>query len=128
MTLKIIGFGILVALTSYLLSELGFRGKKIYSTLGLSLLVLYFVSAFGDFLSELLSIEISEVGLEAVNTALKIIGVSQAFSLAAEVASELSERGVSSALHLLGRLEILVISLPYLKKMISFVQDLVGSI
>ncbi len=128
MTLKVIGFGVLVALTSFLLSELGFKGKKIYSTLGICLLLLYFVSSFGDFISKLMSVDVGKEGGEAIKAALKILGISQACSLASEVAGELSERGVASALMLVGKLEILLVSLPYIEKMISFARDLFANI
>lgn len=126
--LKVIGFGILVALTSFLLSELGFKGKRIYGALGICLLLLYFLSSFGDVLSAITSYDVGEGTGEAIRCALKIIGISQAFSIAAEVASELSERGISSALSLVGKAEILLVSLPYIESVISFARDLFANI
>ena len=128
MALKVLGFGILVALTSFLLSELGFKGKRIYGALGICLLLLYFLSSFGDVLSVITSYDVGEGTGEAIRCALKIIGIAEAFSLAAEVATELSERGVASALGLIGKLEIFLISLPYVEKMISLARDIFGNI
>jgi hypothetical protein len=128
MALKVLGFGILVAVSSFFLSEMGFKGKRIYGALGICLLLLYFLSSFGDALSVITSYDVGEGTGEAIRCALKIIGIAEAFSLAAEVATELSERGVASALGLIGKLEIFLISLPYVEKMISLARDIFGNI
>jgi hypothetical protein len=128
MIFKVLGFGILTALTSFLLSELGFKGRRVYSTLGICILLLYFLNSFGGFFGELLSFNISDGAGEAVKVGLKIVGVSQAFSIAADAAGELSEGGIASTMTLVGKLEILIISLPHLKSIISTVSDLLSKI
>lgn len=124
MVIKIIGFGILSALTAYLLSELGFRGKRIYSTLIISLFLLYFIGSLEGIFSSVLSLNIGESAVRAIKTSLKILGISQSFSLASAVASELSEVGISNVLDLVGKLEIIMIALPYIKDVITFASDL----
>jgi hypothetical protein len=124
MVIKIIGFGILSALTAYLLSELGFRGKRIYSTLIISLFLLYFIGSLEGIFYSVLSLDIGESAVSAIKTSLKILGISQSFSLASAVASELSEVGISNVLDLVGKLEIIMIALPYIKDVITFASDL----
>lgn len=113
MIFKILGAGLLLAFTSYVLSELGFRGKRALSVFGLILLL----SAVGEGIARL---AVPTLGLcdasgitEAAECALKIVGAGYLFGICSDIAAELGEPLVSKGLLTVGRVEILLIAMPY---------------
>lgn len=120
MILKICGGAILLSVLGLLLSELGFRGKKAITTLSVIIFLLIFVDLLADAISKITAISIPEKGRESLTLALKVVGVGHAFNLSADACSELSEGGISSALILVGRLEILIMILPTVIDLISY--------
>lgn len=128
MVVKVVGFGILSALTAFVLSECGFKGKRAYTALGVCLLLIYFLDSFGTVVSEISSLNISNDTFEALKSALKILGVAYAFSFGMAVSEELSEKGIAQALMLVGQVEILLISMPYIKDIFNLASELIGSV
>ncbi len=118
--LRICGIGILVAVISFLLSELGFRGKRALGTLGVVLFLLVFIDLAKDAITKIADIPISEQGRKSFSSALKIIGVGHAFGISGDICTELSEGGVASMLLLIGRLEIVLIIIPYLRDLVEY--------
>ena len=109
--LKICGGALIAAVVGFVLSELGFRGKRVVSSFVIIILLLFFVDLVADAVSMILAVPIDE-GREAINTALKIVGVGHAFNICADVCTELSEGGLAAAITVVGRLEILLMILP----------------
>lgn len=118
--LKVCGIGILVAVISFLLSELGFRGKRALVTFSIVLFLLIFIDLAKDVVKSISEIPISSQGSESLSSALKIIGVGHAFGISCDVCSELSESGISSVLALIGKLEIALLMIPFLKEIVEF--------
>ena len=114
------GIGILVAIMGFILSELGFRGKRVFSTLAIVLFLLVFIDLAKDIILELKALPIGEDGVAALSSALKIIGVGHAFGISSDICTELSEVGVASVLLLIGKLEIAIIILPHFKEFIEY--------
>ncbi len=128
MVLKVVGFGALSAVTAFVLSESGFKGKRAYSALAVCLLLLYFIDSFGSAVSTLSSLSITAEGQEALGSSLKILGASYAFSLGAAVSEELSEKGIAEALTLVCQAEILLIALPYIIDVLDLAKTIFNSI
>ena len=118
---KTCGAALIAAILCYLLGELGFRGKRVISSFALVFFFLVFVDLAGDILESLASLGLKKEGREAVSTALKIIGIGQGFGICASVCSELSENGISSVITLIGKAEIVLIMLPFLKELFEMV-------
>lgn len=110
--LRACGGALLAAVVGFVLSELGFRGKRALSAVVLVIFSLTFVDLLADAVTEISNIPVSDEGREALGSALKIVGVGHAFSISADTCSELSETGISSALSLVGKLQILLMILP----------------
>lgn len=119
MVLKICGGAILAAVLGFILSELGFRGKKAFTTLMMVIFLLIFVDHIADAASQIMSVPITDEGKKSLALALKIVGVGHAFNLSADACAELSEGGIASALILVGRLEILAMILPSVIELIK---------
>ena len=121
---KTCGAALIAAILCYLLGELGFRGKRVISSFALVFFLLVFVDLAGDILESLASLGLEKEGREAVSAALKIIGIGQGFGICASVCSELSENGISSVITLIGKAEIVLIMLPFLKELFEMVGTL----
>ena len=117
--LKVCGGALLAAIVGFVLSELGFRGKRVVSSFVIIIFLLFFVDAAADAVSMILAIPIDEER-EAINIALKIVGVGHAFNICADVCAELSEAGLATAITLVGRIEILLIVLPEAMGLIEY--------
>ena len=118
--LKACGGALLAATVGFVLSELGFRGKRAVSAVVLVIFSLTFVDLLGDAVKEISNVSITDEGKEALGAALKIVGVGHAFSISADTCSELSEGGIAAALLLIGKLEILLMILPTVIDLIEY--------
>ena len=97
-----------------MLTELGFRGKRAVAALFFVILSLGVVDSLsavlggvGDFF------ELSGIG-DVAKTSMKVVGTGYIFGIASDVCSELGEGGASKALDLAGKVEVVLIVLPYL--------------
>jgi hypothetical protein len=124
--LKVCGIGILVAVISFLLSELGFRGKRALVAFSIVLFFLIFIDLAKDVIKSISEIPINAQGGESLSSALKIIGIGHAFGIACDVCTELSEGGISSVLALIGKLEIAVLMIPFLKEIVELFTKLLS--
>lgn len=120
LVIKICGGAILLSILGLLLSELGFRGKKALSTLGIIIFLLVFIDLLADAVWEITSLPITDEGRDSLALALKIVGVGHAFNICADVCTELSEGGIANAVSLVGKLEILLMVLPTVVDLIKY--------
>jgi hypothetical protein len=117
--------GLLLAIVAYLLSQLGFRGVRAFTALSITAILLLVASSVGKSFGELgVLFEGSEME-EAIKTALKITLVGYVFGFASDTAAELGEGGISSAIILGGRIEMILVALPYIKDVINTALELV---
>lgn len=122
---KICAVGLLVALVGALLSECGWRGKKMFGVLCATVLL----AGLGESVSLLfggVTVLSESAGIsEVASAALKVVGAGYVFGFSADVARELGESSVASALTLAGRVEILLLVFPYFQKIISLGVELI---
>ena len=115
--------GLLVVILSLLLREAGFRGARLVSLVGIVLILGLAVLKMDDILDMLsLGGRVGEMG-EELGTVLKIVGSGIVFGLIADAARDMGESGVSSAILVVGRVEIFAISVPYLVKLLDLVAE-----
>lgn len=119
MILRICGIAVLTAIVGMMLGEMGFKGRRLFGTVSAVMLLIGVLESVGTVFSEISSLTsvagVSEIAL----TALKIIGVGYVSGISSEVASELGEGGVARAVELSGRVEMLLITLPYLREILE---------
>ena len=118
MTAKLCAIGLLCAAVGFMLSELGFRSRRAVSVLGIIILLGLVGGNIGQLFSTVGGLAM-DAQAESVSVALKIIGVGYIFGIGSDLCEELGEVGVAKALMLAGRIEIIVIILPYFEKVIS---------
>lgn len=118
--IKACGGALLAAIIGFMLSELGFRGKRAVSATLAVILLLGFVDLLADAASKIALVPIADEGKEAVRCALKIVGVGHAFNIASDTCYELSEGGIGAALSLVGKLQIILMILPTVIDLIEY--------
>ena len=117
--------GLLLSVIAYLLSQLGFRGVRAFGALGIAAVLLLVASSAGGFLGELgMLFDIPEVE-SVTKAALKIVFVGYVFGFCTDVSAQLGEFGISSAVAIGGRIEMMLIALPYIKDIINLAMELV---
>ena len=116
MSLEICFAGLVFAFSAVLLKNFSWRGAPVFAVLCFVVLL----SVVPSYLGELLSVFNKFEGAADTTAAiLKIIGVGYLFGISAELCRELGESGIASALTLVGRLEIVAISLPFITELIE---------
>ena len=117
---------LLSAVVGVLLSELGFKGKRVFSAVAIVALVSLIGTGIKSLISDVMGIS-SNVGIEeSAAVALKVLGCGYVFGICSELCTELGEAGVGRALSLAGRVEILLLVMPYFVKTISLGMELIG--
>ena len=119
MTTKLLAAGVLCAVLGVLLSELGFKGKRIFAALALTVIFCSALGGAADMVRSVLGIAEGSGFGELGKVALKVVGLGYVFGLVADVCEELGERGVASAVTVAGRVEILVLVFPYFLEICS---------
>lgn len=116
---KICALGVLLAVVGFLLSEIGFKGKRAFALLSFVLIGISVLSDAGELFSEILSLSEGLGVADTAKGALKVVGIGYVFGISSDIADQLGETGVSKALTLAGRIEILALTIPYIKEIIE---------
>lgn len=108
-----------VAFMAFMLRSMGYEGARLISVVGtvsiLCAVVLGAGKLMGSLPKELLSGRVAEVA----EVSLKIMGVGYIFGIVADICRELGEAGLANAVQGLGRVEILLLSVPYITEVVS---------
>ena len=117
--------GLMLAVVSYLLSQLGFRGIRAFVALGIVALLLIISASASNLFSTVGKLSLYEGVADISKSALKIVFVGYVFGFSSDVATELGENGIASALMIGARVEMLLIALPYIKDIIKLALELI---
>ena len=113
MILKGAAVGVLCAAVGAVLSELGFSGKRIFAASAITVILCAALSGASDMIGDILGIAdgagVGKIG----RVALKVVGCGYLFGFVSDVCEELGERGIGSAVAVLGRVEMLALVFPY---------------
>ena len=115
--LRIIGYALITVFLGVLLKELGFKGSKLVLLIGTISIIGVAALSAGSLFSMLPWLD-GDNGEYAV-AMLKIVGVGYVCGVCADICTELGECGLSNAVCLFGRVEIVTLSLPFIKRIIE---------
>lgn len=121
--IKICFLGLVFAFSAVLLKNLAWRGAPVFTSLAIVVLLFEARGIFAEF--ERLSSLFDNLGSGGVAIA-KILGLGYLFGISSDVCRELGESGISSALTLVGRFEIIAVALPFIVEIFSLALSLVG--
>lgn len=116
MTARLCFAALLVAILAALLSELGFRQKKLFVVLSLVVILSMLAEGIGELFSAALSLADSAGISDAAKCAVKAVGLGYIFGFTADVCEELGEKGIANAVTIGARVEIFLVALPYFEK------------
>ncbi len=119
--IEIAGMGILVAFLCFALRESGFGAHRAVGLVGAVCLFAAAIGGIGRIMTALVPCEGEKMG-ELVSLVMRIIGVGYVFGICADVCRDVGEGSVANAVLAVGRVEILLLSLPALR----YVTELVG--
>ena len=125
MMAKLCALGMLVCFVGVLLSEYGWRGKKVFGVLCAVILMIGLADGISEIFSGVSSLSEDAGVSDVCSVAMKVVGTGYVFGFCADVARELGESSVSSILTLAGRVEILLLVLPYFQRILEFGMELV---
>ena len=115
--MKVAAYALITLFLGVLLKEFGFKGSKLVLILGTVAVIGAATLSLGSLFSMLPSI--STDNKEYAAAMLKIIGVGYVFGICADICTELGEVGLSGAVCLFGRVEIITLSLPFIKRIVE---------
>lgn len=121
--LDCVGIGVLLASVGFVLRELGFRGAPLVGALGLTLMLLVIMSPLAELLSSLTEV-VSLAGISSLAASLaRVVGVGYISAASSAISRQLGEEGIARALELVGRIEILALSVPYVVSVVELVAE-----
>ena len=117
--LTLLGVGILLAFSFYLLSALGAKGAPLYLTLGAVFLFSLASEPYFDAVEELFTIPTNALTRDATVTVSKALALGYLFGMGADLCENLGANTLSKTLIFGGRMLIFSLGLPYLRSLIS---------
>ena len=115
--IRVIGYVIITLVLCLLLKELGFKGARLIVLICTVAIIGGAVVSMGSFMKLLPGV--SDSSGEYAIAVMKMIGVGYAFGVCSDICVELGEIGLSSAVCLFGRVEIVALSAPYIRLIIE---------
>ena len=116
---------LLLALASVvILKSFGFRGAPVVTVLALVVALSSYSALFSEISDTFSYIEgLSDVR-EYVSAVIKVVGISYLSGICSDVAREMGESGCAKAISVITKLELVLLSLPYIKQILFSVFSL----
>ena len=114
---KIVAYVLITLFLGVILRELGFKGSRLVLLIGTVSLLGATAVYIGDLFGMLG--EIGEVGEEYTVAILKIVGVGYIFGVCSDICTELGEGVLGNTVCMFGRVEIMILSTPFLKTILE---------
>lgn len=115
--LRTVAYVLISLVLGVLLKELGFKGSRlifVISTVGVVGMAAIYA---GEILGALPGVKGDN--REYVSAILKMVGAGYVFGICSDVCSELGENGLAGAVCLFGRVEIIALTLPHIKRIVE---------
>ena len=116
--IKLAALGLLLSVMAVVLKRSGFTGDRIFALISIVSIISLLSGGISRIMGAGYELMSEQVSRDA-KAIFKIIGTGYAFGICSDACSELEERGIASAVNLAGRVEILLLALPYIEKIFS---------
>ncbi|MBQ2793808.1 MAG: stage III sporulation AC/AD family protein [Clostridia bacterium] len=121
--IKHAALGLLVCILSLLLREAGFRGARLVSLVGTVALMGLAVTGMDGILDALSFDGRLGAGSAELSGILKIVGAGIVFGIITDMARDMGELGVASAVSCVGRVEIFALCMPYVLRLLELAAE-----
>lgn len=115
--MKAIAYALITVFLGVILRELGFKGARLVTLLG-TVGAVGIAAVYVGRLTAMLG-EMGATSNEYAVAMLKIVGLGYVFGICADICTELGEATLGNSVSLIGRLEIMAISLPYVRMIVE---------
>lgn len=123
---KVCALALISVILSAVLKEFGFKGKGLFSTLCLIIILSSTVEPILSLISTVGKVtDLAGIG-DAAKSAIRAVGLGYVFGFTSDVCSSLGEGGIASAVLLVGKIEIFMVSMPFFEKIIALGVELLG--
>ena len=116
---KAIGVALVSAILSALLDGLGFKSRRLFSTLSAIIVMVGLVSSVSELLESVMKIACDTEIAEAADKATRAVGLGYVFGFTSDICNSLGESTLASLVTAVGRVEIFLLALPYFVKTIE---------
>ena len=110
--LKVVGVALLFCSVLFLLRDFGWRGAPVLAATASLLLLGMLADPIGEIVSGLLSVQGGTHSRE-ISAAIKVLGIGYIFGIASDTCKTLGEAQIAKTLEVVGRVEIILIIMPY---------------
>ena len=121
---ELVGGAVALAVIIFLLRESGFRATPVITAVALLLILIHAVELYGTAVQDFSPIVSGALKGGALEAMLKVTGMTYVFGIASDVCRELGSVGVAKALDTVGRIEIILIAMPYVKEIVMLGAEL----
>ena len=123
---KTVGVALVCAILSALLDGLGFKSRRLFSTLSAIVVMVGLIGTVSELLSEVMKItEDTGIG-DAADKAVRAVGLGYVFGFTSDICKSLGESTLASLVTAVGRVEIFLLALPYFVKTIELGMELLS--
>lgn len=121
---KMLGVALVSAILSALLDGLGFKSRRLFSTLSAIVVMVGLISSVSELLESVMKIaEGTGIG-DAADKAVRAVGLGYVFGFTSDICSSLGESTLASLVTAVGRVEIFLLALPYFVKTVEMGMEL----
>ena len=123
---KMLGVALVSAILSALLDGLGFKSRRLFSTLSAIVVMVGFVGSVSELLESVTKIaEGTGIG-DAADKAVRAVGLGYVFGFTSDICNSLGESTLASLVTAVGRVEIFLLALPYFVKTVEMGMELLA--
>ena len=122
-----LAIALLATIFALLLKNLGWKGAPVLTSLAMIGIISLFSDALSGIFSSVEHIAYYADVSEYCSSALKILCAGYLSGIISDVCSELGEGGIAKSVTLCGRLEIILIALPYFDRLLTAAMDLLSA-
>ena len=116
---KAIGVALVSAILSALLDGLGFKSRRLFSTLSAIVVMVGLVGSVSELLESVMKIADGTGIGDAADKAVRAVGLGYVFGFTSDICNSLGESTLASLVTAVGRVEIFLLALPYFVKTVE---------
>ena len=123
---KTVGVALVCAILSALLDGLGFKSRRLFSTLSAIVIMVGLIGGVSELLGSVMKIA-DDTGIgEVADRAVRAVGLGYVFGFTSDMCSSLGEGTLATLVTAAGRVEIFLLALPYFVKTVELGVELLS--
>lgn len=125
MNYEVLGVAVIAAICAFILKSLSFKGALVFSAISALVIISDSLLLMDGLFPSFLPLFSDGEGAEAIRSAVKILAIGYLFGICSDLCREMGEGSIAKALEVAGRVEIMLILLPFITRIIGMGEELV---